>query len=60
MQEYKIYYPHNNYNQVIDRYVKFLDKNRKNYFKRKRLNNGTPYSIKCFVSSKIKRVKKLL
>ncbi|CAD8201824.1 unnamed protein product [Paramecium octaurelia] len=60
MQEYKIYYPHNNYNQVIDRYVKFLDSNRKNYFKRKKLTSGTPYSIKCFVASKIKRVKKLL
>ncbi|CAD8110562.1 unnamed protein product [Paramecium sonneborni] len=60
MQEYQIYYPHNNYNQVINRYVKFLNSTRKNNFKRKKLNNSTPYSIKCFVASKIKRVKKLL
>ncbi|CAK60077.1 unnamed protein product (macronuclear) [Paramecium tetraurelia] len=60
MKEYKIYYPHNNYAQVIDRYIRFLDSNRQNQFKRKKLNHSTPYSIKCFVASKIKRVKKLL
>ncbi|CAD8203677.1 unnamed protein product [Paramecium octaurelia] len=60
MKEYKIYYPHNNCTQVIDRYIKFLDSNRQNQFKRKKLNHSTPYSIKCFVASKIKRVKKLL
>ncbi|CAD8094343.1 unnamed protein product [Paramecium sonneborni] len=51
MHLFKYYNPHNNYDNVIVRMNKFH-----------RLKKSKPihYTIKCFVSSKIKRVKKIL
>ncbi|CAD8202426.1 unnamed protein product [Paramecium octaurelia] len=57
MKSYMIYYPHNNYDRVILRQQSFQTGASSN--KRKRLF-VSPYSIKCFVVSKIRRVQKLI
>ncbi|CAD8179493.1 unnamed protein product [Paramecium pentaurelia] len=60
MCEYKIYNPHNNYNQVINRYKKYIESQNYNNLCRKKHLSTSSYSIKCFVVSKIRKVKKLL
>jgi hypothetical protein len=60
MQDFKTYFPHNNYDKVIGRYIKFLETLKENHNKRKKHGHANPYSIKCFVASRIKRVKRLL
>ncbi|CAD8107867.1 unnamed protein product [Paramecium primaurelia] len=56
MKSYKIYYPHNNYDQVIIRQQSFaiaaLNKHKKPHI--------SPYSIKCFVITKIRKVQRYL
>ncbi|CAD8078025.1 unnamed protein product [Paramecium primaurelia] len=51
MHLFKYYNPHNNYNNVIIRM---------NKFHRTKKSKPIHYTIKCFVSSKIRRVKKIL
>ncbi|CAD8157174.1 unnamed protein product [Paramecium octaurelia] len=51
MHLFKHYNPHNNYDNVIIRM---------NKFRRTKRSKPIHYTIKCFVSSKIKRVKKIL
>ncbi|CAD8095476.1 unnamed protein product [Paramecium sonneborni] len=60
MCEFKTYNPHNNYNQVINRYTKYIESLRCNHFNRKKHLQTSPYSIRCFVGSKIRKIKKLL
>ncbi|CAD8097457.1 unnamed protein product [Paramecium sonneborni] len=60
MCEFKIYNPHNNYNLVINRYTKYIESMRSNHFNRKKHLGTQSYSIRCFVASKIRKVKKLL
>ncbi|CAK59591.1 unnamed protein product (macronuclear) [Paramecium tetraurelia] len=56
MMKYKIYYPHNNFNCVIQRYKNQFEMSN---FKIKKFNY-CGYSLKCFVASKIKRIQKLI
>ncbi|CAD8096092.1 unnamed protein product [Paramecium primaurelia] len=56
MKNYQIYYPHNNYDQVIIRQQTYQIGIHKKYKK----PFVSPYSIKCFVISKIRRVYKLI
>ena len=61
MQKYKKFFPHNNYDSVIARYN--TAQPRLNKFSRKKhpFKAGPPlYSVKVFVMSKIRRMKKLL
>ncbi|CAD8173734.1 unnamed protein product [Paramecium octaurelia] len=60
MCEYKIYNPHNNYSQVINRYKKYIESQSYNNFCRKKHISSSSYSIRCFVVSRIRRVKKLV
>ncbi|CAD8059206.1 unnamed protein product [Paramecium sonneborni] len=51
MHLFKYYNPHNNYNNVIQRI---------NKYQRVKKGKASLYTIKCFVSTKIKRIKRLL
>ncbi|CAD8203152.1 unnamed protein product [Paramecium octaurelia] len=56
MMKFKIYYPHNNFDCVIERYKNQFEMSN---FKIKKFNY-CGYSLKCFVASKIKRIQKLI
>ncbi|KAM3144793.1 hypothetical protein pb186bvf_003102 [Paramecium bursaria] len=61
MQKYKKFFPHNNYDFVIARYNKAQPRLNKFTRKKNPLKAGPPlYSVKVFVMSKIRRMKKLL
>ncbi|CAD8195865.1 unnamed protein product [Paramecium octaurelia] len=56
MKSYKIYYPHNNYDQVIIRQQSYAI----DVLKKHKKPHTSPYSIKCFVITKIRRVQRFI